>query len=193
MKYVLHEAYSDEVNLDSSHNVFNTLGKIADEDNTLPFISPIRDPYDTVSSRIVWLASEYGDALEPQRVFPELEHLTAYWELLLTFSERFCIVNFNELISDKDLIISKVNLKYPQLALFKRKSSMSESSIKVILNSHDDEEYANDKEVTLARGHLPREKSKYKDSVAETLSSDLYKKRFEYLNLLYAQLLDLAI
>lgn len=156
------------------------------------FIVPVRNPVDTVISRLVWICAEDSTELKTSKIFTELNHLTVYWEIVLSSPDKFFIADFTDFTRNRLVFETKLEAAYPLLVENKVKFQQSEAYIKKTLLENDGTIYNNDKELLLARGHLPREESLHKQTALGLLTSPIYSKRLEYLERLYKEVVDFS-
>jgi hypothetical protein len=164
---------------------------LSSRDPYTAFIVPVREPVASVESLLVFDVFTNPNIFSTPHIQGVLERYTSYWELVLSDPELFCVVDFNILTTDRDLILKKLNLRYPSLEENLNEDIPSDELIKANLNRDDWTISQGVENKFFARGHLPREESEYKKTAKEKASNPIFKKRFEYLNSLYKELLAL--
>lgn len=193
LMYALKDMFNKPVKVVGEHRVQTLARHVLDQEPRSIFVTPVRDPFDAALSRLVWLAFEKEEWLNTETLFPALEQLTIYWELVLASPEKFTVIDFNKLIVDKNSLQGKLSERYPELLPHGRSILASDAEIKALLLKDDIEVLHNDEAEIQARGHIPRSDSRYKALAAEVLSGVMCKKRLEYLDSMYKQLLEIAI
>lgn len=193
LRYVLGVAHRGYVEISGGHNVHSAIDRLESTDTDTIFVSPVRDPRDTVISSLVWLALETNGEVTYELTNAALQTVTTYWEILLTEPDKFCIVDFDDLIAKDSTLVSRFHDKYESLAEYNTADSSATDLAYELLNSDDDSNYENDQVLFKARGHLPRGKSEYTDAAEYAVSNIAHKKRLEYLYSMHKQLVDLAI
>lgn len=191
LHYTLRQAYSIHVSMSNNHSTLPVLDMLHSRDPYTAFIVPVREPAAAVKSLLVFEVISNPRILSDPHIQGVLERYTSYWELVLSDPELFCVVDFNILTTDRDLILKKLNLRYPSLEENFNEDIPSDELIKANLNRDDWTISKGVESAFLARGHLPRSESEYKKIAEEKLSSSIFRKRFEYLNSLYKELLAL--
>lgn len=199
LRYVLQDAYNnphkdtDEL-FAYNHSSAFALKHLLESENDLPiFISPIRDPYDTLKSKLVRTFEEWGANPGIVEYATAVDDLCLYWEILLVNPSKFCLVDFNELIADKDRIVEKLDDRYPSVVIYRNASPLTNEQILDNVRLEDSQQYRNNEKLFLSSGHVPRAKSEYSELADELLSSPVYSRRFAYLYEMYKELLELTI
>ena len=198
LRYVLQDAYSNTEDIGEvfkhDHSSTYALEHLVDKNNTFPiFVSPVRDPYATLKSKLVRTFGEWDTPPGVIEYATSVDDLCLYWEILLLNPSRFCLVDFNELTADKDSIVNKIDQRYPETAGYRNLELSTNEEILDFMRLEDDGKYGGNEKLFLSYGHTPRGKSEYSDSAEKLLSSPVYARRLEYLYKMYEELLEKTI
>ena len=199
MRYILKDAYANSIKdagslIKNDHSSSYALEHVLNSTDQSPiFVCPIRDPYDTLKSKLVRTFFEWETPPNIVQYVTALDDLSFYWEILLVSPEKFCLVDFNELVSDKDSIISKIDAKYPQVSIYKNPDPLTKEGMLEYMRAEDESKYGDNEKLFLSSGHTPRAESEFSEQAKQLLSTPAYVKRLEYLYSMYKELLQLTI
>ena len=199
LRYALGDAYTKSYRdagefFTHDHSSAYALIHLSEEPKTFPiFVSPIRDPYDTLKSKLVRTYQEWGTEPKVVEYIPSIDDLCFYWEVLLVDPSRFCLVDFNELVSNKDSVLDKIDKKYPEVRQYRGDTLATNEELLEFLRLEDMAEYKDDNKLFLSSGHIPRESSEYSEMAEKLLDTPAYARRLSYLYELYSELLKLTI
>lgn len=199
LRYVLKDSYNNPLKdpgslIKHDHSSSYALDQSLKPGNDSPiFITPIRDPYDTLKSKLVRTFYEWDTVPNVIEYAPSVDDLCLYWEILLTAPDKFCLIDFRELVADKDRVVSKINSKYPEVITYKNPSPLTNEQLLAEMKEEDDNMYGNNVEFYLSYAHTPRGISEYSKQAQELLASPAYKRRLEYLYEMYRELLELTL
>lgn len=202
LQYLINQQYiTEKVSISKTHMEKDHLTQITDTNYNETWVVPVRDPHDTAISTLVWyyhndskksIDHNYNTTASAYGV---LDSLTRLWETILLDKQKFVLIDFDVLISDREKLEFILDTEISWLSSLKRDSNVSDSKIKEILSSEDKQTYKHSLEVRsdddyANLGHLPREKSKLFLEVTESFKADRYSRRFEYLDALKSELLN---
>jgi len=199
LRYVLKDAYSNPIKdsgslIKNNHSSSYALNQALSTESVAPiFICPIRDPYDTLKSKLVRTFFEWDTAPNVIEHAPSVDDLCLYWEILLIDPSKFCLVDFKELVVDKDKVVSKIDERYPEIKIYKNPTPATNEQLLAEMSKEDGDKYGDNIKLYLSSAHIPRSKSEYSDAAEELLSSPAYARRLDYLYVMYKELLDLTI
>jgi len=162
-----------------------------------PFIVPVRDPKEALVSNVVRgislleeknlknkIDTTYNEYLH--EVDSSIDLMTTMWETVAS-SDRFFIAPFTEIISNKDEVIRRLEIKHPELKTEPFAANRSASELLEVVAEEDKIRLgAAIREI----GHVPRQTSVYKPKAIEVASDSTFKLRLEYLYTLQNNLLS---
>lgn len=199
LRYVIKDAYNNLVEdtglfIKHDHSSTYALEQALGVEYVAPiFVSPIRDPHATLKSKLVRTFYEWETPPNIIQYVTSVDDLCLYWEILLVNPSKFCLIDFNELVADKDSIIEKMDQKYPELVKHKNPEPLTRLGLLEYMGLEDEGKYGDNEKLFLSSGHTPRPKSEYSDMAEELLSTPAYARRLDYLYDMYNELLKLTI
>lgn len=163
----------------------------------IPFIVPVRDPKEALISnsvRGINLLEEKNLSNKVNTTYDEYLHvvdsgldlMTTIWETVIS-SDRFFIAPFTEIVSNKDEVIRRLEIKHPELKAEPLGMNRSASEILKVVAEQDKVRLVGTyKEL----GHVPRQESIYRPTAVSTVSDPIFRPRLEYLHTLQNKLIS---
>lgn len=162
----------------------------------IPFIVPVRDPKQALISNVVRsinlleeknlrnkVDTTYNEYL--YEVDASLDLMTTLWETVSS-SDKFFIAPFTEIVSNKDEVIRRLEIRYPELKAEPLGVNRSASDLLKVVAKQDKIRLA---DANRELGHVPRQTSAYRPKAVEIVSDNTFRPRLEYLYTLQEKLL----
>ena len=175
----------------SSHREFIRSGLDA------PFIVPVRDPKEALISNTVRginlleeknlrnnVKTTHNEHLH--EVDSGLNLMTTIWETVSS-SDKFFIAPFTEIVSNKDEVIRRLEVRYPELKAEPLGMNRSASELLKVVAQQDKVRLAGSNREL---GHVPRQESIYRPTAVSVVSDPIFRSRLEYLYTLQNKLLS---
>lgn len=162
-----------------------------------PFIVPVRDPKEALISNTVRginlleeknlrnnVKTTYNEYLH--EVDSGLDLMTTMWETVSS-SDKFFIAPFAEIVSNKDEVIRRLEVRHPELKAEPLGMNRSASEILKVVAEQDKVRLAG---ANRELGHVPRQESTYRPKAVSVVSDPIFRPRLEYLHTLQKNLLS---
>lgn len=196
LQYLLTSQYKEsELFIRKTHLELDHLERIKNPDSEETWIVPIRTPKSTAKSILAWATHKDSTKFLEQTyitttpLYGTLDSITRLWETILLDKNKFILLDFDLLTSNKKYVQSKLEFYIPRLLEEKHDNEISEKEIKEKLEIDDKNSFPTESDY-LNMGHLPREKSEIYENLTTLFESDIYARRFQYLNSLYSELVS---
>lgn len=196
LQYLLTSQYKESgLFVRKTHLELDHLDRVKNPDNEETWIVPIRKPKNTAKSILAWATHKDSTKFLDEAyvtttpLYGTLDSITRLWETMLLDKHKFIFLDFDFLISNKKYVQSKLEFYIPRLLKEKHSNEISEEEIKEKLETDDKNRFSTEPEY-LNMGHLPRKKSEIYEKLEILFESDIYVRRFQYLNSLYSELVS---